>query len=144
MLYLSLNNIFIIPLKNANLKFQQAEFNDSTSTTGSSKAICWIDSNAIYQFSSVQSLSSVRLFATPWTAAHKAFLSTPVTRVYPNSCPLSQWCHPTISSSVVPFSSCHQSFPASWSFLTSQFFPSGGQNTGVSTSTSVLPVNTQD
>ena len=64
-------------------------------------------------FSSVQLLSCVRLFATPWTAAPCPSL-TP--RVHPNPCPLSQWCHPTISSSVVPFSSCSQSFPASGSF----------------------------
>ena len=62
----------------------------------------------------------------------------------PNSCPLSRWCHPTISSSVVPFSSCLQSFLASESFQMSQFFPSGGQKIGVSASTSVLPMNTQD
>ena len=61
-----------------------------------------------------------------------------------NSCPSSQWCHPTISSSVVPFSSCPQSFPASGSFPVSQFFASGGQSTGVSASASVLPMNTQD
>ena len=69
---------------------------------------------------------------------------SPTPRVHPNSCPLSQWCHPTISSSVVPFSSCPQSFPASGSFQMSQFFTSGGQRTGVSASTSVLPMNTQD
>ena len=61
-----------------------------------------------------------------------------------NSCPLSQWCHPTISSSVIPFSSCLQSFPASGSFQMSQFFVSGGQSIGVSASTSVLPMNIQD
>ena len=61
-----------------------------------------------------------------------------------NSCPLSRWCHPTISSSVVPFSSCPQSCPASGSFSISQFFPSGGQSIGVSASASVLPVNIQD
>ena len=60
-----------------------------------------------------------------------------------NSCPLSQWCHPTISSSVVPFSSCPQSFPASGSFPVSQLFASGGQSTGASASASVLPVNIQ-
>ena len=65
-------------------------------------------------------------------------------RVYPNSCPLSQWCHPTISSSVIPFSSCPQSFPASGSFPLSQLFASCGQSIAVSGSTSVLPVNTQD
>ena len=61
-----------------------------------------------------------------------------------NSCPLSQWCHPTISFSVIPFSSCLQSFPASGSFPMSQFFTSGGQSTGASSSASVLPMNTQD
>ena len=62
---------------------------------------------------------------------------------HPNPCPLSRWCHPTISSSVVPFSSCPQSFPASGSFQMSQLFTWGGQRTGVSASTSVLPMNTQ-
>ena len=61
-----------------------------------------------------------------------------------NSCPLNRWCHPTMSSSVVPFSSCLQYFPASWCFPMSRFFPSGGQNIGVSASASVLPKNTQD
>ena len=65
-------------------------------------------------------------------------------RVHPNPCTLSWWCHPTISSSVVPFSSCPQSFPASGSFQMSLLFTSGGQSIGVSASTSVLPVNTQD
>ena len=65
-------------------------------------------------------------------------------RPYSNSCPWSRWCHPTISSSVVPFSSRLQSFPASESFPMSQFFTSGGQSIGVWASTSVLPINTQD
>ena len=69
---------------------------------------------------------------------------SPTPRVYPNSCPLSQWCHPTISCSVIPFSSCPQSFPESGSFPMSQFFTSGGQSIGVSASTSILPMNTQD
>ena len=69
---------------------------------------------------------------------------SPTPGVYPNSCPLSRWCHPTISSSVIPISFCLQSFPASGSFQMSQLFASGGQNTGVSASTSVLPMNTQD
>ena len=69
---------------------------------------------------------------------------SPTARVYPNLCPSSRWCHPTISSSVVPFSSCPQSSPASWSLQMSQLFASGGQSTGVSSSTSVLPMNTQD
>ena len=69
---------------------------------------------------------------------------SPIPRAYSNSCPLSQWCHPTISSSVIPFSSRLQSFPASRCFLISQFFASGGQSIGVSASASVLLMNTQD
>ena len=70
--------------------------------------------------------------------------ASPTPGVHPNPCPLSQWCHPTISSSVIPFSSCVWSFPASGSFQMSQLFTSGGQSIGVSASTSVLPMNTQD
>ena len=69
---------------------------------------------------------------------------SPTPRVYLNSCPLSWWFHPTISSSVIPFSSCPQFFPASGSFQISQLFTLGGQSIGVSASTSVLPVSTQD
>ena len=69
---------------------------------------------------------------------------SPTPRVHPNSCPVSWWCHPTISSSVVPFSSCLQSFPASGAFQMSQLFTSGGQRVGVSASTSALPMNIQD
>ena len=69
---------------------------------------------------------------------------SPIPGVCPNPCPLSWWCHPTISSSVVPFSSCPQSFPASGSFKMSQVFASGGQSIRVSASTSVLPMNIQD
>ena len=69
---------------------------------------------------------------------------SPTPGVYPNSCPLRQWCHPTISSSVVPFSSCFQSLPAAGSFPMSQLFASGGQSIGVSASTSVLSMNIQD
>ena len=69
---------------------------------------------------------------------------SPTPRVHSNSCPLSWWCHPVISSSVVPFSSCPQSLPASESFPMSQLFAWGGQSTGVSALASVLPMNTQD
>ena len=69
---------------------------------------------------------------------------SPTPEVYPNSCPLSRWCHLTILSSVVPISSCPQSLPTSGSFQMSQLFTSGGQNIGVSASTAVLPMNTQD
>ena len=69
---------------------------------------------------------------------------SPTPGVYPNPCPLSWWCHPTIKSSVIPFSSCPQSFPSSGSFQMSQVFASCSQSIGVSASTSVLPINIQD
>ena len=69
---------------------------------------------------------------------------SPTPGVYPSSCPLSRWCHPTILSSVIPFSSCPQSFPASGSFQMSQLFASGGQSIEVSASTSVFPMNIQN
>ena len=95
-----------------------------------------------HQFSSVQSLSCVQLFVTPWTAERQASLSITNSQGLPKLIQ-SRWCHPTISSTVVPFS-CPQSFPASGSFQMSQLFTSGGQSIGVSASTSVLPMNTQD
>ena len=98
----------------------------------------------IIGFTSVQSPSRVQLSATPWIAACQAPCPSPTPRVHTNSCPLSRWCHPTISFSVIPFSSYPQSFPASGSFQMSQLFASGGQSIGVSASTSVLPMNTQD
>ena len=94
-------------------------------------------------FSSVQFFSHVQFFATPWTTARQASLSITTPGVHSNSCPLSWWCHPAISSSVIPFS-CPQSFPASGSFQMSELFASGGQSIGDSASTSVLPMNTQD
>ena len=69
---------------------------------------------------------------------------SPTPGVYSHSCPSSRWCHPTISSSIVPFSSCLQFFPASGSFPMSQFFASGGQSIGISALTSVLPMDIQD
>ena len=93
--------------------------------------------------SSVQLLSHVPLLATPWTAAHQASLSITTPRVYSNSCPLSRWCHPTMSSSVIPFSWL-QSFPTSGTFKMSQLFTSSGRSIGVSASTWVLPMNSQD
>ena len=93
---------------------------------------------------SVQSLSCVRLFATQRTAACQASLFITNSQSYPNSCSLSRWCHPTISSLVIPFSSHLQYFPTSGPFQMSQLFTSGSQSIGVSVSTSVLPMNTQD
>ena len=84
--------------------------------------------------SPVQLLSCVGLFATPWTAARQASLSITNSSSLFNSCPLSWWCHPTISSSVLPFSSHLQSFPTSGSFPMGQFLASGGQSIGVSAS----------
>ena len=96
------------------------------------------------QFSSVQSLSHVWLFVTLWTAAHQVSLSITNSRSLVKIMLSRQWCHPTISSSVVPFSSHLQSFPASGSFLRSLFFASGGQSIGASASASVLLINIQD
>ena len=98
----------------------------------------------IFLFSSVQfSFSIVSNSLQPHEPQHtRPPCPSPTPGVYPNPCPLSRWCHPTISASVIPFS-CPQSFPASGSFLMSQLFASGGQSIGVSASTSVLPKNTQ-
>ena len=91
----------------------------------------------------VQPLSHVWLFVTTWTAAHQVSLSITNSQRCSNSCPSSRWCHPTISFSVIPFSSHGQSFPASGSFPMSQFFTSSGQSIGASASASVLPMNIQ-
>ena len=95
-------------------------------------------------FSSIQLLSCVQLFVTAWNAAHRTSLSITNSQSLLKFTSLSQWCHPTISSSVFPFSSCLHSFPASGSFPMSQFFASGDQSIGISPSASVLPMNIQD
>ena len=94
--------------------------------------------------SSVQLLSHVWLFTVPWAAAFRPPCPSPIPGVYSNSGPLSWWWHTTISSSVILFSSCLQSFPASGSFPMSQFFKSGGQSIRASVSASVPPINIQD
>ena len=95
---------------------------------------------ASVQFSHSVSSGSLR----PHELQHaKPPCPSPTPGVYPNSCPSSRWCHPAISSSVIPFS-CPQSLPGSGSFPMSQLFPWGGQSIGVSASASVLPMNTQD
>ena len=115
----------------------------------------WEVRNANYKFqtvcdiillSSVQFSHSVVSDSLRPSELQQARLScpSPTPRAYPNSCPSSQWCHPPILSSVIPFSSHLQSFPASGSFLVSHFFASGGQSIGVSASVSVLPMNIQD
>jgi len=94
----------------------------------------------------LHSLSCVWFFVTPWAAAHQApYPSLQETGVCLNSCPLSPWCHPTISSSVAPFSSCLQSFPESRGFPMSPFFTSGSQSIGALADeySSVLPINIQ-
>ena len=96
------------------------------------------------QVSSVQLLSHVWLFATPWAAAPQASLYITNSWSLPKLCPLSRWCHPTVSSSVIPFSSCPQSFPASGSFQMIQLFASHGQRIGAPASASGLPMNTQN
>ena len=96
------------------------------------------------QFSSLQSLSLVQLFANPWIAARQASLYITNFQSASNSRPSSQWCYPAISSFVIPFSSCPQSLPASESFPMSQLFAWGGQSTGVSSLASFLAKNTQD
>ena len=114
---------------------------------GSMRSIWILQINSSpFGFSSVQfSHSAVSDSLWPHELQHaRPPCPSPTPRAYPNSCPLSWWCHPAISSSVVPFSSCPQSLPASGSFTMSQLFTWGGQTIGVSASTSVLPMNTQD
>ena len=94
--------------------------------------------------SSVQFLSHVRLFATPWTAAHQASLSITNSQSLLRLMSIESVMHPRISSSSVPFFPCLRSFPASGSFPMSQFFTSGGQSIGASASASVLTMNIQD
>ena len=110
------------------------------------KVVYYHPAHLTYVQSSVQfSLSVVLDSLWPHEPQHtRPPCLSPTPGVYPNSCPLSPWCHPTISSSIVRFSSCPQSFQASGSFQMSQFFTSGGENIGVSVSASVLPMNTQD
>ena len=106
--------------------------------------ICW--NHRKYLFMTNQfSLSVMSYSLQPHESQHtRPLCPSPTPRVYSNSCLSSWWCHPAISSSVVPFSSCPQTLPASRSFPMSQLFTSGGQSTGVSASASVLPMNTQD
>jgi len=100
-----------------------------------------------YNISSVQFSSVTQSCLTLWDPMNLSMPGLPVhhqLRVHSNSCPLSRWCHPAISSSVIPFSSCPQSLPASESFPMSQVFTWGGQSTGVSALASFLPKKSQD
>ena len=117
----------------------------SISTLQPSSFLCCQSSSSglwLFQtYTSVQSLSCVPLFVTHGLQHARPPCPSPTPRVYSKSCPSSWWCHPTISSSVVPCSSCLQSFPPSGSFPMSQFFAPGGQSIGVSASASVLSMN---
>ena len=115
------------------------------STDEQIKKVCYI---CIYTMKYSVKFSSI---AQPWLTLQphesqhaRPPCQSPTPGVYPNPCPSSRWCHPTISSSVISFSSCPQSHPASGSFPISQLFAWGGQRTGVSASASILPMNTQD
>ena len=114
-----------------------------TSTLKDSGGPCREAERDIRYYFVVQSLSCVWLFVIPWTAACQASRSFTFPGVCSNSGPLSWWCPPTISSSIIPFSPCPQSFPASGSFVMSCLFASSGQSIGVSASASVLPMNIQ-
>ena len=121
-------------------------FTDSTSKWGKKYMITMQCSKSHKKFSSVQFSRSVM---SDSLRSHESKHSrppcpSPTPGVYSNSCPLSWWCHPTVSSSVIPFSSCLQSFPASGSFQMSQFFTSDAESIGVSALASVLPMNIQD
>ena len=107
---------------------------------------CFVNIHTQFQFNSVQFSRSVMSDSLlPHKSQHvRPPCPSPTPGAYPNPCPSSWWCHPAISSSVIPFSSCPQSLPASGSFQMSGLFTSGGQSIGVSASISVLPMNTQD
>ena len=107
--------------------------------------LCLSESECALEAFSQFSRSVVSYSLQPHESQHaRPPCPSPTSRVHSNSCPSSRWCHPAISSSVIPFSSCRQSFPASGSFPMSQLFAWGGQSIGVSASASVLPMNTQD
>ena len=118
-------------------KWRDSEF-------GHSRHITQITVKIYFQFSSIQSLSWVWLLEPHGLQHARLPCPSPFPGACSNSCPSSRWCHPTISSSVIPFSSYLQSFPAWGSFPMSQFFTSGGQSIVVSASVSVLPMNIQD
>ena len=128
--------------------FWPGEFHGLYSPWGCRESVCWtvtfstlVSLQVSVQFSRSVVSDSLR----PHELQHsRPPCPSPTPRVHPNSCPSSQWCHPAISSSVVPFSSGPQSLPATESFPMSQLFTWGGQSTGVSALASVLPINTQD
>ena len=115
-------------------------------TGGQELHLDYQDCNTAWHISSVQLSCSVVSDSLQPHESQRAMPSgpSPTPGIYSNSCPSSRWCHPAISSSVVPFSSCPQSLPASGSLPVRQLFTWGGQSTGVSASALVLPINTQD
>ena len=115
--------------------------NENQQTILTLSLACSLDQRRSVQFSRSVVSDSLRLHESQHA---RLSCPSPTPRVYPNSCPLSPWCHPAISSSAVPFSSCPQPLPASGTFPVSQLFSWGGQSIGVSASTAVLPKNTQD
>ena len=119
----------------------QTPFADQILAAGRWLTEVWLDSLWIVVV--VQLLSHVRILRPHGLQYARLPCPSPSPRTYSNSCALSQWCHPTISSSVIPFSCCLQSFPASGSFPVSQLFPSGGQSIAASASASVLLMNIQ-
>ena len=137
-----------LPTSVGSTKKQESSRKTSTSallTMPKPLTLC-ITTNCGKFFSSVQFSRSVMSDSLWLHGPHHARppCPSPTPGVYPNSCPSSRWCHPTISSSVIPFSCCPQSLPASGSFPMSQLFSWGGQSIGVSASISVLAMNTQD
>ena len=130
------------PKRTPGLTLTNSAFNQCRYWALELRAQMWSDP---YFWCIIQSLVYVSDSLGPHESQHaRSPCPSPTARVYPNPCPLSRWCHPTISSSVIPFSSCPQSFPASGSFQMSQLFSSGGQSIGVSASTSFLPMKTQN
>ena len=124
-----------------------SKFQETENGRGARRSASWgrqdlaTENNSSVQFSH----SGVSKSLQPHGLQHARLpCPSPTPIAYSNSCPLSLWCHPTVSSSVVPFSSCPQPFPAWGSFPMNQFFVSGGRSIGVSASASVLPMNIQD
>ena len=130
------------------VKKQQLELNTEQQTASKlgkeyMKAVYCHPAYLTYMQGSVQLLSHVWLFTSPWLQHTRLPGASPTPRACSNSCASSQWCHPTISSSVIPFSSCLQSFPTPGSFPMSQLFTLGGKSIGVPASASLLPMKIQ-
>ena len=135
---------WFLSLGQAKTKFLEASFREEVWASAGAGLVAGFRVLGVgVQFSSVAQ-SCLTLCPSHGLQQARLPCPSPTLGVYPNPCPSSRWCHSTISSSVVPFSSCLHSFPASGSFPMSQYFASGGQCIRVSASVSVLPMNTQD